>query len=106
MPYTWEVSGYRIYGFCFQAEDGIRGTSVTGVQTCALPISLNSISASIYRGTRQETGCPCSHGASLPFRSPGLAIGTRPASKIGRASCRERGWMSGGGVAVESQMVE
>ena len=22
----------------FQAEDGIRGTSVTGVQTCALPI--------------------------------------------------------------------
>ena len=25
-------------GFFFQAEDGIRGTSVTGVQTCALPI--------------------------------------------------------------------
>src|SRR5437764_1060346 len=25
--------------FFFQAEDGIRGTSVTGVQTCALPIS-------------------------------------------------------------------
>src|ERR1017187_5621459 len=24
----------------FKAEDGIRGTSVTGVQTCALPISL------------------------------------------------------------------
>src|SRR5437764_6125442 len=26
-------------GFFFQAEDGIRYTSVTGVQTCALPIS-------------------------------------------------------------------
>src|SRR5207302_7097019 len=26
--------------FCFQAEDGIRGFHVTGVQTCALPISL------------------------------------------------------------------
>src|SRR5437762_8322695 len=26
--------------FFFQAEDGIRDTSVTGVQTCALPISL------------------------------------------------------------------
>src|SRR5437762_1442611 len=26
-------------GFFFQAEDGIRDTSVTGVQTCALPIS-------------------------------------------------------------------
>src|SRR5437868_13862168 len=26
--------------FFFQAEDGIRGRNVTGVQTCALPISL------------------------------------------------------------------
>src|SRR5256885_9002795 len=25
--------------FCFQAEDGIRDYKVTGVQTCALPIS-------------------------------------------------------------------
>src|SRR5256885_10553717 len=28
--------------FFFQAEDGIRDYKVTGVQTCALPISLNS----------------------------------------------------------------
>src|SRR5437762_6226390 len=28
--------------FFFQAEDGIRDTSVTGVQTCALPISRSS----------------------------------------------------------------
>src|SRR5437764_1971594 len=28
--------------FFFQAEDGIRDTSVTGVQTCALPISYGS----------------------------------------------------------------
>src|SRR5260370_1431047 len=27
------------YFFFFQAEDGIRDSSVTGVQTCALPIS-------------------------------------------------------------------
>ena len=27
--------------FFFQAEDGIRDWSVTGVQTCALPISLS-----------------------------------------------------------------
>src|SRR5699024_11971449 len=26
------------WGFCFQAEDGIRDRDVTGVQTCALPI--------------------------------------------------------------------
>src|SRR5437762_5722884 len=31
-PYT------RARSFFFQAEDGRRGTSVTGVQTCALPI--------------------------------------------------------------------
>src|SRR6202049_4530537 len=29
----------RIDKFFFQAEDGIRAISVTGVQTCALPIS-------------------------------------------------------------------
>src|SRR3712207_7952237 len=28
--------------FFFQAEDGIRDIGVTGVQTCALPISMNS----------------------------------------------------------------
>src|SRR5437764_10830102 len=28
-----------LFDFFFQAEDGIRDTSVTGVQTCALPIS-------------------------------------------------------------------
>src|SRR5436189_6277826 len=28
-----------LVSFFFQAEDGIRDTSVTGVQTCALPIS-------------------------------------------------------------------
>ena len=27
-----------VYGFFFQAEDGIRDIGVTGVQTCALPI--------------------------------------------------------------------
>src|SRR5689334_8175595 len=28
----------RVAAFFFQAEDGIRGGTVTGVQTCALPI--------------------------------------------------------------------
>src|SRR5437879_11510144 len=31
--------------FFFQAEDGIRDTSVTGVQTCALPICFSTRSA-------------------------------------------------------------
>src|SRR5438093_11584373 len=34
---------FRVFVFFFQAEDGIRDWSVTGVQTCALPISLNRL---------------------------------------------------------------
>src|SRR2546425_2018490 len=34
---------FRIFFFFFQAEDGIRDKLVTGVQTCALPISDESI---------------------------------------------------------------
>src|SRR5262249_57114703 len=34
---------YLYFFFFFQAEDGIRDWSVTGVQTCALPISYQSI---------------------------------------------------------------
>src|SRR5437764_14318003 len=37
----WSVLVVKfLFFFFFQAEDGIRDTSVTGVQTCALPISL------------------------------------------------------------------
>src|SRR2546430_1792432 len=34
-----------VMGLFFQAEDGIRDLTVTGVQTCALPISLDAIRA-------------------------------------------------------------
>src|SRR5207248_8918984 len=37
--------------FFFQAEDGIRDRTVTGVQTCALPISLQAAWASSQRVT-------------------------------------------------------
>src|SRR5467141_4936981 len=37
--------------FFFQAEDGIRGASVTGVQTCALPISRTRLPST---SSRQE----------------------------------------------------
>src|SRR5699024_11509260 len=33
---------FEILIFFFQAEDGIRDRNVTGVQTCALPISLST----------------------------------------------------------------
>src|SRR2546427_3630517 len=47
----------RREGFCFQAEDGIRYLTVTGVQTCALPISLGEtaeVVAERYRIGRAE----------------------------------------------------
>src|SRR5256884_3438458 len=40
-------------GFFFQAEDGIRDVAVTGVQTCALPISF-SRSFSLANSVKSE----------------------------------------------------
>jgi len=44
---SWTVDGVKTYCslFFFQAEDGIRDVAVTGVQTCALPISDDDIIA-------------------------------------------------------------
>src|SRR2546427_5025142 len=42
--------------FFFQAEDGIRYLTVTGVQTCALPISLSGHQSYYYWGPRGYTG--------------------------------------------------
>src|SRR2546430_17553025 len=41
----------RLCFFFFQAEDGIRDLTVTGVQTCALPISYHSLSIEGYSVT-------------------------------------------------------
>src|SRR5256885_8093621 len=45
------LSGCSWY-FFFQAEDGIRDYKVTGVQTCALPISLGSHPGALKVGLR------------------------------------------------------
>src|SRR2546422_6372330 len=37
-----EIVSHVLFIFFFQAEDGIRDVAVTGVQTCALPISSSS----------------------------------------------------------------
>src|SRR2546422_1575170 len=39
------VEHYVVFFFFFQAEDGIRDVAVTGVQTCALPISTGIFSS-------------------------------------------------------------
>src|SRR5690606_39970432 len=46
--------GYALLFFFFQAEDGIRDFHVTGVQTCALPISLAVAGGLIAREFYQE----------------------------------------------------
>src|SRR2546423_4831879 len=57
--------GCRLNFFFFQAEDGIRDKLVTGVQTCALPISTaiaapgSGVGAALRGGT--PTATPASH---------------------------------------------
>src|SRR5262249_57870081 len=99
--------------FFFQAEDGIRDWSVTGVQTCALPISGG---AGLLRQAGRPRGLPVAprRAAPAPGQRPrgacaagrGRPVGAQAARRaaarrgqIGRASCRERGeeWGGGGG---------
>src|SRR2546422_6747644 len=47
-----------IWGFFFQAEDGIRDVAVTGVQTCALPISTSKCSACDQHGVVRDQPAP------------------------------------------------
>src|SRR5207248_3959614 len=42
--------------FFFQAEDGIRGRTVTGVQTCALPISTRLRGPDVWEFRWREAG--------------------------------------------------
>src|SRR5699024_11731723 len=50
--------------FFFQAEDGIRYRNVTGVQTCALPISGALIAG---RGFCPQLSCTTTTGDKSPF---------------------------------------
>src|SRR5256886_16985397 len=54
-----------LFFFFFQAEDGIRDLTVTGVQTCALPISVNGVAAfSTLTINRTGTGYTLAASAS------------------------------------------
>src|SRR5260370_4776631 len=85
--------------FFFQAEDGIRDSSVTGVQTCALPI------CNTLRRHSQAARILIALGAVALLALPAAALlspqdlsgqaegllGMPPGQpQIGRASCRER----------------
>src|SRR5690625_5639649 len=71
--------------FFFQAEDGIRDGHVTGVQTCALPISLmNRV------GPPRQRGRAAQHSEISDFVPASDEVRDALAAQIGRASCRER----------------
>src|SRR5256885_10491823 len=54
---------YMFFFFFFQAEDGIRDYKVTGVQTCALPISRGGGGAAPRgRARRPRARAPVRHG--------------------------------------------
>src|SRR5690349_23417849 len=86
------------YFFFFQAEDGIRDLYVTGVQTCALPISARELldDAVERHARRRDRAEPVllvldgghERGGRLLRREPRDARGQE--EQIGRASCRER----------------
>src|SRR5699024_11232501 len=87
--------------FLFQAEDGIRGRNVTGVQTCALPISGVHGTAPPATSAPTEEDAPIATGRSgRPWCRGGRTEGAQSTSswsgvkissmEIGRASCRER----------------
>src|SRR5258706_10172420 len=90
--------------FFFQAEDGIRDWSVTGVQTCALPISFtaahmpkfNSISVSGYHmqeaGATQDLELAYTLADGIEYVRAGLRAGLNVRSEERRVGkeCRSR----------------
>src|SRR5262249_59480616 len=76
---------FYVFFFFFQAEDGIRDWSVTGVQTCALPISGCS------RRGRSRGRC---HQACRRSAAPDRGSSSCPRSEERRVGkeCRSRGW--------------
>src|SRR5438093_5163402 len=100
-------SCFLSFFFFFQAEDGIRDWSVTGVQTCALPIcwdthnaqgpvtggmanTMRTLADAIAAFHADMVGASRLGRLTLVVMSE---FGRRAAeNEIGRASCRERGW--------------
>src|SRR2546430_16839088 len=64
----------RLRSFFFQAEDGIRDLTVTGVQTCALPISLVERLHRQYRSGRLR-GVSRRHAGGFSRRSEERRVG-------------------------------
>src|SRR5256886_6602783 len=88
----------EVFFFFFQAEDGIRDLTVTGVQTCALPISrCSAASLPFPQDEQRDVHEAAEQRAGEDRQQHALPADERPhhrhhldVAKIGRASCRER----------------
>src|SRR5207248_8774829 len=84
--------------FFFQAEDGIRDRTVTGVQTCALPISP---SAAPSRRSRRRfrrfcrSSPPAGSDISVPPTRPDAPAPARSEERRVGKECRSRRWLCG-----------
>src|SRR2546430_12275957 len=105
MLLSWRTDSSAFNGiwcfFFFQAEDGIRDLTVTGVQTCALPISQRRDPrpegrrsggfANVSRFEQMDTDAAEVSDRSRAHGCIPLSLHlTRIFDEIGRASCRER----------------
>src|SRR2546425_8894484 len=72
---------FIFFFFFFQAEDGIRDKLVTGVQTCALPISCPPSLAGLGVAALQVREA----GVDGPVDADPEAIGSRPVTRAGLA---------------------
>src|SRR5690606_39734439 len=77
--------------FFFQAEDGIRGFHVTGVQTCALPI---------FRINNILSDCPATIYAKVEYFNPGHSIKDRIGLRMVE-DAEKRGDLKPGGTIIE-----
>src|SRR2546421_2474721 len=79
--------------FFFQAEDGIRDLIVTGVQTCALPISAPTSSTpwcQATRSTAKNAPAPAAKSRARGDRGPYRESSRRASHQSGGSAHRER----------------
>src|SRR5256885_7446654 len=99
---SWPLLAWvdRFTIFFFQAEDGIRDYKVTGVQTCALPISVGLAAGLPERLVDDVHAVKRANGEHVRIASESILVALHEGRvhrglmvvvvKIGRASCRER----------------
>src|SRR5215467_15748237 len=87
MFFFFQENIFFCFFFFFQAEDGIRDYKVTGVQTCALPISIirSSLATRYQLGISFQSGRPA--GTVMQLIEIGRCTAARTARSSAEAFC-------------------